>query len=76
MNRKAQGKMQGNEFVVKTIVTTELIKEIAAKNNIKMLDVYTIEISQCYDAVRHSKRIIWKKHRKSCLIYFRHLEFL
>lgn len=41
MNRKAQGKMQGNEFVVKTIVTTELIKEIAAKNNIKMLDVYT-----------------------------------
>lgn len=41
MNRQAQGKMQGNEFVVKTIVTTELIKEIAAKNNIKMLDVYT-----------------------------------
>lgn len=41
MNRKAQGKMQGNEFVVKTIVTTELIKEIAAKNSIKMLDVYT-----------------------------------
>ena len=41
MNRKALGKMQGNEFVVKTIVTTELIKEIAAKNNIKMLDVYT-----------------------------------
>ena len=29
MNRKAQGKMQGNEFVVKTIVTTELIKAIA-----------------------------------------------
>lgn len=41
MNRKAQGKMQGNEFVVKTIVTTELIKEIAAKNNIKMYDCYT-----------------------------------
>lgn len=41
MNRKAQGKMVGNEFIVKTIVTTELIKEIAKKNNIKMLDVYT-----------------------------------
>ena len=41
MNRKAQGKMQGNEFIVKTIVTTELIKAIADKNNIKMYDCYT-----------------------------------
>ena len=41
MNRKAQGKMQGNEFIVKTIVTTELIKFIAEKNNIKMYDCYT-----------------------------------
>ena len=41
MNRKAQGKMQGNEFIVKTIVTTELIKSIAEKNNIKMYDCYT-----------------------------------
>lgn len=41
MNRKAQGKMVGNEFVVKTIVTTELIKAIADKNNIKMYDCYT-----------------------------------
>lgn len=40
-NRKAQGKMKGNEFIVKTIVTTELIRAIAAKNNIKMYDVYT-----------------------------------
>lgn len=35
------GKMKGNEFVVKTIVTTELIKAIAEKNNIEMLDCYT-----------------------------------
>ncbi len=35
------GKMTGNEFVVKTIVTTELIKVIADKNNIEMLDCYT-----------------------------------
>ena len=41
MNRKAQGKMAGNEFIVKTIVTTELIKAIADKNNIKMYDCYT-----------------------------------
>lgn len=40
-NRIAQNKMKGNEFVVKTIVTTELISEIARKNNIEMLDVYT-----------------------------------
>lgn len=40
-NRKAQGKMKGNEFIVKTIVTTELIRAIAVKNNIKMYDVYT-----------------------------------
>ena len=40
-NRKAQGKMKGNEFIVKTIVTTELIKAIADKNVIKMFDVYT-----------------------------------
>lgn len=41
MNRKAQGKMKGNEFIVKTIVTTELIKAIADKNQIKMYDCYT-----------------------------------
>lgn len=41
MNRKAQGKMEGNEFIVKTIVTTELIRSIAEKNHIKMYDCYT-----------------------------------
>ena len=40
-NRIVQNKMKGNEFVVKTIVTTELISEIARKNDIEMLDVYT-----------------------------------
>lgn len=35
------GKMKGNEFVVKTIVTTELIKKIADKNHIEMIDCYT-----------------------------------
>ena len=32
-NRIAMGKMQRNDFVVKTIVTTELIKAVADKNN-------------------------------------------
>ena len=40
-NRIAMGKMKGNEFVVKTIVTTELIKKVADKNNIEMYDCYT-----------------------------------
>ncbi|MCD8029901.1 MAG: phospho-sugar mutase [Bacteroides sp.] len=35
------GKMTGKEFVVKTIVTTELIKVIADKNHIEMRDCYT-----------------------------------
>jgi len=41
MNRKAQGKMVGNEFIVKTIVTTELVKAMADKNNIGFADCYT-----------------------------------
>lgn len=40
-NRIAMGKMKGNEFIVKTIVTTELIKAIADKNNVEMFDCYT-----------------------------------
>ena len=40
-NRIATGQMKGDEYIVKTIVTTELIKEIADKNKVKMYDVYT-----------------------------------
>ncbi|MCM1107837.1 MAG: phospho-sugar mutase [Clostridium sp.] len=40
-NRIATGKMKGNEFIVKTIVTTELIKAIADKNKVEMYDCYT-----------------------------------
>ena len=36
-NRIAMGKMKGNEFIVKTIVTTEVIRKVAEKNHIKML---------------------------------------
>lgn len=40
-NRIALGKMKGDEYIVKTIVTTELIKAIADKNNVEMYDEYT-----------------------------------
>ena len=40
-NRIAMGKMQPNDFIVKTIVTTELIKALADKNKIEMRDCYT-----------------------------------
>ena len=40
-NRKAMGKMQPGDFIVKTIVTTEVIRKIAEKNHIEMRDCYT-----------------------------------
>ena len=40
-NRLATGKMQPGDFIVKTIVTTELIKAVADKNHVEMLDCYT-----------------------------------
>ena len=40
-NRQATGKMQPTDFIVKTIVTTEVIKKIADKQNIEMRDCYT-----------------------------------
>ncbi len=38
---KATGRLKGGEFMVKTIVTTELIKKIADYNGIECFDVYT-----------------------------------
>ena len=40
-NRKATGKMKDSDFIVKTIVTTEVIKKIADKQGIEMRDCYT-----------------------------------
>lgn len=40
-NRIKTGKMKPNDFIVKTIVTTEVIKKIADKNHIEMRDCYT-----------------------------------
>ena len=40
-NRIKTGKMQPNDFIVKTIVTTELIKKIADKNHVEMIDCFT-----------------------------------
>ena len=41
LRNREMGKLKGNEFVVKTIVTTETIKAIAENQNIKMFDCYT-----------------------------------
>jgi len=38
---KEAGKLKGNEYIVKTIVSTELIKKVAKKNGVKMYDCYT-----------------------------------
>ncbi len=38
---KEAGTLKGNEYVVKTIVSTELIAEIAKKNDIELFDVFT-----------------------------------
>ena len=40
-NKKKLGQLKGNEFMVKTIVTTETIAEIAKRNNIEIRDCYT-----------------------------------
>ncbi len=39
--RKLSNKLKGNEFVVKTIVTTELIAKIAERNKVDFYDVFT-----------------------------------
>ncbi len=38
---KQLGKMTGKEYIVKTIVTTEVISRIAEKNGLEMFDCYT-----------------------------------
>ena len=41
LRNRELGKLTGNEYVVKAIVTTETIKAIADNNNIKLYDCYT-----------------------------------
>ena len=40
-NRKAKGLMKPDDFIVKTIVTTEVIRKIAEKQHIELRDCYT-----------------------------------
>ena len=40
-NRKAKGLMKPNDFIVKTIVTTEVIRKISEKQHIELRDCYT-----------------------------------
>ncbi|KGN98596.1 phosphoglucomutase [Porphyromonas macacae] len=41
MRRKELGDLRENDYVVKTIVTTELIREIANRNEVTLYDCYT-----------------------------------
>ncbi|MCC8117416.1 MAG: phospho-sugar mutase [Bacteroidales bacterium] len=41
VRNREMGRLLGNEFIVKTIVTTETIRAIAENNNIRMYDCYT-----------------------------------
>ena len=41
VRNREMGRLLGNEYIVKTIVTTETIKAIAQNNNIRMFDCYT-----------------------------------
>ena len=38
---KELGRLKGKEYIVKTIVTTEIIKDIANKNGVEMFDCFT-----------------------------------
>ena len=40
-NKKKLGQLKGNEFLVKTIVTTEVIKQIADRQGVALRDCYT-----------------------------------
>ena len=40
-NKKKLGKLKPTDYLVKTIVTTEVIAEIAKKNNVELRDCYT-----------------------------------
>lgn len=40
-NRKNMGMLKPTDYIVKTIVTTEVIRKVAEKNNIEMIDCYT-----------------------------------
>ncbi|MCI6617564.1 MAG: phospho-sugar mutase [Prevotella sp.] len=40
-NRNNKGLLKPSDFIVKTIVTTEVIQKVAEKNNIEMRDCYT-----------------------------------
>ncbi len=41
VRNREMGRLLGNEYIVKTIVTTETIRAIAMNNNVRMYDCYT-----------------------------------
>ena len=67
-NKKKLGQLKGNEFLVKTIVTTEVIAEIAKKNNVEYMDCYTgfKWIANEIPRARRSISVAVKSHSDSC----------
>jgi len=57
---KKSGKLTGNEYLVKTIVTTELIKTIADKNQMELFDCFTG--FKWIAAVIHDQELLGKKY--------------
>jgi len=56
---KESGRLTGNEYLVKTIVTTELIKTIADKNQMELFDCYTG--FKWIAAIIHDQELLGKK---------------
>lgn len=52
--RREAGLLNGNQYLVKTIVTTDLIKTIAERNGVKLFDCYT-GFKWIADVIRHQE---------------------
>jgi len=61
--RKEKGDLVGNEFVVKTIVTSELVAEIARRNDVEYYDCYT-GFKYIADVIRENEGV--KKYIGGC----------
>ncbi|MDR1763969.1 MAG: phospho-sugar mutase [Dysgonamonadaceae bacterium] len=51
---KETGRLKGSEYIVKTIVSTELVKNVAKRNGVKMYDCYT-GFKWIADVMRHNE---------------------
>lgn len=52
--RREEGKLNGNQYLIKTIVTTNLIRNIAERNNVELYNTYT-GFKWIADVIRHNE---------------------